>query len=133
MAYIIVPLFALANTGIRLAPGFYNDLLSKNSLGIIAGLVIGKPLGIIALAWLAVKTKLSRLPGIVTWRYIAGASLLAGIGFTMSIFITLLAFDDRMLVINSKIAILVASFVAGISGFIWLKVFPKKPIEKHVD
>jgi len=121
VAFIIVPLFALANTGIRLQPGFYNELLSKNSLGIMAGLLIGKPLGILSFAWLAVKTKLSQLPGIVTWRHIAGAGLLAGIGFTMSIFITLLAFDDAALVVNSKIAILSASIIAATTGLLILK------------
>ena len=88
VAYFIVPLFALANTGIRLQPGFYNEFFSKNSLGIIAGLVIGKPIGILLFAWIAVKTKLSELPGMLNWKYITGAGLLAGIGFTMSIFIT---------------------------------------------
>jgi NhaA family Na+:H+ antiporter len=121
VAFIIIPLFALANTGIRLQPGFYSQLLSKNSLGIITGLVLGKPLGIIAFAWIAVKTKLSSLPGIVTWRHIAGAGLLAGIGFTMSIFITLLAFDDEATVINSKIAILFASLTAAVIGLVILK------------
>ncbi len=128
VAFIIVPLFALANTGIRLQPGFYSQLLSKNSLGIITGLVLGKPLGIIAFAWIAVKTKLSRLPGIVTWQQLLGAGLLAGIGFTMSIFITLLAFDDDATVINSKIAILFASLIAASAGLLMLKK-TKRPID----
>lgn len=128
VAFIIIPLFALANTGIRLQPGFYSQLLSKNSLGIITGLVLGKPLGIIAFAWIAVKTKLSSLPGIATWRHIAGAGLLAGIGFTMSIFITLLAFDDEATIINSKIAILFASLTAAVTGLVILK--KTKPVNE---
>lgn len=129
VAFFIVPLFALANTGIRLQPGFYNELLSKNSLGIIAGLFLGKPLGVLLFAWIAVKTKLSQLPGLVTWKHIMGAGLLAGIGFTMSIFITLLAFDNSVQVVNSKIAILVASLLAAVCGLILLKsikVHPRK-------
>ncbi len=121
VAYFIIPLFALVNTGIRLQPGFYNELLSKNSLGIIAGLVIGKPLGILLFTWIAVKTKLSQLPGMLNWKHITGAGLLAGIGFTMSIFITLLAFQDKTLVINSKIAILCASLIAAIVGLLFIK------------
>lgn len=129
VAFIIVPLFALANTGIKLQPGFYNDLISKNSLGIIAGLVIGKPLGILSFAWLSVRLKLADLPDSVNWKHITGAGLLAGIGFTMSIFITLLAFKEDQTIINSKIAILLASLIAGISGLILLwkiKSPPKK-------
>lgn len=133
VAYFIVPLFALANTGIRLQPGFYNELLSKNSLGIIAGLVIGKPLGILLFAWIAVKTKLSQLPGILNWKHITGAGLLAGIGFTMSIFITLLAFDDKLLVINSKIAILCASLIAAIAGLILIKNIKGPSISEEDD
>ena len=133
VAYFIVPLFALANTGIRLQPGFYNELLSKNSLGIIAGLVIGKPIGILLFAWIAVKTKLSQLPGILNWKHITGAGLLAGIGFTMSIFITLLAFDDKLLVINSKIAILCASLIAAIAGLILIKNIKGPSISEEDD
>ncbi len=127
VAFIIVPLFALANTGIRLQPGFYHELSSKNSLGIMTGLLIGKPLGIILFAWVAVKTKLSSLPGLVNWKHLAGASLLAGIGFTMSIFITILAFKDPSLVINSKIAVLCASLLAAMGGLLVLKKIKAPP------
>lgn len=121
VAFIIVPLFALANTGIKLSPGFYNTLFSLNSLGIMTGLVIGKPLGIISFAWLAVKTKIGHLPHSVSWKHITGAGMLAGIGFTMSIFITLLAFTDEATVVNSKIAILCASLLAAAGGLLLLK------------
>ena len=133
VAYFIVPLFALANTGIGLQPGFYNELLSKNSLGIIVGLVIGKPVGILLFSWIAVKTKLSQLPDILNWKHITGAGLLAGIGFTMSIFITLLAFNDQQLVINSKIAILCASLIAAIAGLILIKNIKAPTISPEDD
>ena len=126
VAFFIVPLFALANTGIKLQPGFYNTLVSVNSLGIMSGLVIGKPLGILTFAWFAVKTKLSSLPSSVTWKHIVAAGLLAGIGFTMSIFIALLAFADNETVVNSKIAILGASLVAAIAGLLMLKIISTK-------
>ena len=135
VAFIIVPLFALANTGIRLEPAFYNELLSKNSMGIIAGLVIGKPLGIILFAWLSIKMKLSNLPGVVNWKHITGAGLLAGIGFTMSIFITMLGFKDPTLVVNSKIAILCASLLAAVGGLLLLKNIkspPSSPADDHI-
>ncbi|MCB0777007.1 MAG: Na+/H+ antiporter NhaA [Chitinophagaceae bacterium] len=134
VAFGIIPLFALANTGIRLQPGFYNDLVSnKNSLGIIGGLVIGKPLGILLFAWLTIKTKLGRLPEKVTWAHLTGAGMLAGIGFTMSIFITLLAFKDSSAVINSKIAILTASLIAAISGLVILKSVGKATADGPAD
>ena len=131
VAFFIVPLFALANTGIKLQPGFYNTLVSVNSLGIMSGLVIGKPLGILTFAWLAVKTKFSSLPSSVTWKHIAAAGLLAGIGFTMSIFITLLAFGDNETVVNSKIAILGASLVAAIAGLLMLKSINSKTVNQE--
>ncbi len=135
VAFIIVPLFALANTGIRLQPSFYNELLTKNSIGIIVGLVFGKPLGILLFAWLSIKMKLSNLPGTVNWKHITGAGLLAGIGFTMSIFITMLAFKDPTLVVNSKIAILCASLIAAVGGLLILKSIkspPNFPADDHI-
>ncbi len=132
VAFFIVPLFALANTGIRLQPGFYNELLSRNSLGIIGGLILGKPLGIILFAWVAVKVKLSQLPDLIKWKHIIGAGLLAGIGFTMSIFITMLAFGDKSLIINSKIAILCASLLAAICGLLLIKNI-KVPLKIQED
>lgn len=133
VAFIIVPLFALANTGIRLEPGFYNTILSLNSLGIISGLVIGKPIGILLFTWLAVKTKMSNLPVMVSWTHITGAGLLAGIGFTMSIFITLLAFRDTQTVIDSKIAILLASFFAAAGGLILMKLVGKQNQSRSLE
>ena len=123
VAFIILPIFALANTSIVIGSGWQNDLLSTNSAGIIAGLVLGKPLGITLVCLLAVSIGLCRLPGDLQWRHIFGAGLLGGIGFTMSIFITNLAFAGNAEVINaSKMAILLASFTAGLLGFVWLRL-----------
>ena len=121
VAFLIMPLFALANTGIVLAGNWADSLLTSNSLGILVGLVLGKPLGIVLCTLLAVKLRVSQLPGEVGWRHIIGAGFLGGIGFTMSIFITLLAFDHPDLIQSSKISILLSSLVAGVTGFLILQ------------
>ncbi len=124
VAFTILPIFALANTGIMIGSGWQQELLSTNSVGIFSGLVLGKPLGITLLSFLAVTVGVCRLPADLNWRHIFGAGLLGGIGFTMSIFITNLAFTGNADVINaSKIAILLASVSAGLLGFGWLKFF----------
>jgi NhaA family Na+:H+ antiporter len=123
VAFLILPLFALANTGVVFDPQWQQSLASANSLGIMAGLVLGKPIGIVLLSYLAVAVGLCRLPTDLTWRHITGVGLLAGIGFTMSIFITNLAFAGQPEVINAaKMAILVASLTAGLVGMLWLLV-----------
>ncbi|HSL45087.1 MAG TPA: Na+/H+ antiporter NhaA [Anaerolineales bacterium] len=121
VAFGIMPVFALANTGIPLSGRWFESLLTPSSLGVFAGLVIGKPLGIFLAAFLAVKARLSQLPGEMTWKHIIGAGFLGGIGFTMSIFITLLAFSDAELVQATKISILLSSLVAGLAGFFVLR------------
>lgn len=122
-ALFILPVFALANTGIVIAPGWQHDLLSLSSLGIIAGLIIGKPLGITVASYAAVATGLSRLPEGVNWKGVVGAGLLGGIGFTMSIFIANLAFAGRHDLVNASItAILLASVVSAAAGILWLRV-----------
>jgi NhaA family Na+:H+ antiporter len=127
VAFLILPLFALANTGVVFAPQWQQSLSSNNSLGIIAGLVLGKPIGIVLLSYLAVAVGLCRLPTDLTWRHITGVGLLAGIGFTMSIFITNLAFAGQPEVINAaKMAILVASASAGMLGLLWLATMTPK-------
>jgi NhaA family Na+:H+ antiporter len=98
------------------------------SLGIIIGLVIGKPLGIVLFSLIVVGLGISILPPDLKWKNIIGIGILGGIGFTMSIFITLLAFDNQTIVNHSKIAILLASLIAGIVGFIWLKLTLKTVI-----
>jgi NhaA family Na+:H+ antiporter len=124
VAFIILPVFALANTGIVIGSGWTAQLASANGIGILAGLVVGKPLGIMLLCLLAVKLGIAALPAGLGWRHLFGAGLLAGIGFTMSIFITNLAFTAQPDVITeSKMAILLASLVAGLLGYMWLKLF----------
>jgi NhaA family Na+:H+ antiporter len=123
-AFAILPIFALANAGIVIGEGWAEDLASANSVGIAAGLVLGKPLGITLFSMGAVAVGICRLPLDLTWRHVVGAGLLGGIGFTMSIFITNLAFIGNPDIINSsKMAILAASVTAGVMGFLWLVVF----------
>ena len=120
-AFLILPLFALANTAIVIDPGWYNNLTTTTSLGIFAGLIIGKPLGIWISSLLAVKFGISSLPEGIKWKHLFGAGLLGGIGFTMSIFITLLAFEDTALINQAKIAVMMSSLLAGLIGFLWLR------------
>jgi len=121
VAFFILPLFAIANTCISVGDSWQNGLGQTNSLGIIAGLVIGKPLGIWLFSFIGVGLGLCTLPSDLKWKNIIGAGFLGGIGFTMSIFITLLAFDNADIINNSKIAILIASFIAGTIGFLYLR------------
>lgn len=124
--FIIMPVFALANTAIQLpsdvAAALHNDI----SYGIIAGLVLGKPLGIFIMSFAAVKLKLASLPSKSGWLQLAGVGLIAGIGFTMSIFISSLAYQERELQIIAIMSVIVASLAAGIAGFIFLRVI--KPV-----
>jgi Na+:H+ antiporter, NhaA family len=122
VAFIIIPLFALVNTGIVIPDNWFSGLGDPNSMGIIAGLVIGKPVGIVLFCFLAIKLGLSKLPPGISWAQLTAAGILGGIGFTMSIFITLLAFSDVTHITESKIAILVASFIASILGLLLLKL-----------
>src|SRR5690606_17843482 len=103
-----------------------DGLFSNLSLGIIAGLLIGKPLGISLMSFLAVKLKISSLPGDVKWAQITGAGILAGIGFTMSIFIALLSFTKIEHQVQAKFSILIASILAGAIGYLVLKALGKK-------
>ncbi|MDQ3253818.1 MAG: Na+/H+ antiporter NhaA [Acidobacteriota bacterium] len=133
VAFIILPIFALANTGIFIGAEWAQNLTSANSSGIIAGLVVGKPLGIMLLSFVAVTIGICKLPLDLNWWHVFGAGLLGGIGFTMSIFITNLAFVGNVETINaSKMAILLASLTAGTIGFLWLKLFGK-PTESDTD
>lgn len=120
VAFGIMPIFALANTGVVFNANWMSGLLNANSLGIFAGLFLGKPLGILTASYLAIKSGLSRLPGDLTWKHITGAGFLGGIGFTMSIFITLLAFQDPEIIQNTKISVLLTSLFAGITGYLIL-------------
>jgi NhaA family Na+:H+ antiporter len=131
VAFFILPLFAMANTCIPINANWNEGLSHENSLGIILGLVVGKPLGIWFFSFLAVTLGICKLPKNLKWKNILGAGMLGGIGFTMSIFITLLAFknDGEEVITYSKIAILLASFLSGTFGFIWLKMTFKEPIK----
>lgn len=122
VAFIILPLFAIANTCIAIGADWQGGLGEANSIGIIAGLIIGKPLGIFAFAFLGASFGLCKLPEDLKWKNIIGVGLLGGIGFTMSIFITILAYEDATLINSSKIAIIIASLTAGIIGFLFLKM-----------
>lgn len=131
VAFFILPLFAIANTCIAVGDSWQSGLEHTNSLGIIVGLVIGKPLGIWIFSYVGVGLGLCALPTDLKWSNIVGAGFLGGIGFTMSIFITLLAFDSEDIVNHSKIAILIASLFAGAIGFIFLKLTLKTTIENN--
>lgn len=121
VGFFIIPVFALANTAILLPASVGASLATKNSLGIITGLVAGKFTGILGATALAVKLRVSSLPAGINWRNLAGVALLGGIGFTMSIFITNLAFTDAQIITESKVSILVASLIAALSGLFLLK------------
>lgn len=124
VAFGILPIFALANTGIIIGADWAISIVSTNSLGIMGGLILGKPIGIMLLSFAAVSVGICRLPLDLNWKHVLGAGFLGGIGFTMSIFITNLAFVGSADVINaSKMSILLASLIAGIIGFVWLKLF----------
>jgi NhaA family Na+:H+ antiporter len=118
--WFILPLFALANAGVAIGDDLMAVLANPLSLGIIVGLVVGKPVGIGLLSWLAVKSGRGALPEGVTWAQVVGAGCLAGVGFTMSLFITDLAFDNETLIATAKIGILAASLTSGILGYIIL-------------
>lgn len=126
VAFVILPLFALANTCIVLNSNWHEGLSHMNSIGIILGLFIGKPIGIWLFSYLSVLLGIGILPKSLNWYTLFGAAILGGIGFTMSIFISLLAFNNNEDIINSKIAIVIASTLAAITGFIFLKFKLKK-------
>ena len=122
VAFIILPIFALANTAILLSSNMGEILTEHYSIGIALGLIVGKPLGIFTLSFLAVKSGICELPSDLNWKSIIGVGFLGGIGFTMSIFVTLLAFDDSTIINNAKFIILLSSLTAGIIGFLSLKL-----------
>ena len=129
VAFIILPIFALANTSITLGADWLSGLSSANSLGVILGLVLGKPLGVTLFCFLAVALGICRLPADLKWLHIVGAGILGGIGFTMSIFITNLAFVGSLDIINAaKMSILLASLLAGFVGYLWFMLFGKSDV-----
>ncbi|WP_343704977.1 Na+/H+ antiporter NhaA [Flavobacterium sp.] len=126
VAFFILPLFAIANTALTIFEDWHEGLNHVNTYGIILGLVVGKPLGILLFSSVGVTSGLCMLPKNLKWAHILGAGMLGGIGFTMSIFITVLAFKNPEVIVFSKIAILIASFVAGLAGFLYLKYILNK-------
>ena len=130
VAFLILPIFALANTAVLISEQWMQGLASSNSLGIIAGLVLGKPVGVTLFCFLAVTNGVSSLPKALNWKHIFGAGILGGIGFTMSIFITNLAYTGSEPMIDaSKMSILLASLLAGGLGMLWLRLASKSVTE----
>jgi len=111
--HAVMPLFALANAGVSFGGGV---IVSPISLGILCGLALGKPLGIVFFAWLAVRSGIAALPARVLWRQIVGTGMLGGIGFTMSLFVANLAFGAGDELETAKVGILAASVIAGLAG-----------------
>ena len=122
VSFLVLPLFALANAGVTFSGGAWGELLtSRIAWGIMLGLVVGKPVGVAAFAKLAEMTGLARVPEGVTWKQLSAVGMLAGIGFTVSIFISSLAFDDPAHLMEAKTAVLAASVVAGVVGYLALR------------
>ncbi|WP_026899370.1 Na+/H+ antiporter NhaA [Daejeonella oryzae] len=132
--FVIMPIFAIANTNIRFEKQMIDGLYSPLGIGIILGLLVGKPIGITLFSWLSVKFGFSTLPSKSSWNHVIGLGFLAGIGFTMSIFIGLLSFSDPEYQVEAKFSILVASVLAGVVGYLYLSMLNskrKKRIEKQ--
>jgi NhaA family Na+:H+ antiporter len=129
VAFAILPIFAFANAGIPLVSGLGEALTSPVTWGVIAGLVVGKPIGITLFAWLAVRAGIALKSPAITWRHIGGVALLGGIGFTISLFVAELAFADDMLADAARVGILIASLVAGTVGYFVLREVLPPPRE----
>jgi NhaA family Na+:H+ antiporter len=126
--FLIVPLFALANAGVEVSSGLVSAAAhSPISAGVALGLVVGKPAGIFLMSWLAVRLGLAALPDHVSFVHILGAGVLCGIGFTVSLFVTGLAFADADFIAEAKLAILAASLVASVIGYVYLWIAPGEP------
>eukprot|EP01133_Synstelium_polycarpum_P016480 gene16480-19595_t len=121
VAFIIMPLFALANSGMVIGTDFFSALLNPVSMGVASGLIVGKFTGVLLFTWLMVKLKIAKLPHQANWSHITGVALLAGVGFTMSLFISNLAFNNETMITQAKYGILLASVLAGILGTLALK------------
>jgi len=120
--FVIMPIFALANTNIRFEVGMIEGIVSNMGFGILFGLLIGKPLGIFIMSWVSVKTGMGSLPEGVKWTQVIGLGVLGGIGFTMSIFIAMLSYKTPELQTNAKFVVLITSVLAGAIGYMILKV-----------
>lgn len=125
VSFFIMPVFALANAGVSIGGDVVASLTQPVSLGVLGGLVLGKPLGVVGASWLAVRSGVAELPAGIGWQHIRGAGMLAGIGFTMSLFIAALAFGEGELLALAKIGILSASLLSGVVGALWLTRVPR--------
>ena len=130
VSYVILPLFAFMNTGVSLAGLTFATILQPIPLGIALGLFVGKQIGIFGACWLAIKLKIAKLPSDIGWWELYGVAILGGIGFTMSLFISSLAFEQEgaALVTNDRLGILVGSILSAVIGYLILKWrLPKTP------
>lgn len=130
VVFFIMPVFALANAGVTFQRDVLDLLLNPVSLGIIVGLFFGKQLGIFSFSWLVIKLGIAELPASITWKSLYGVAVLGGIGFTMSLFISGLAFTNPTYADTAKIGILAASILAGVLGLFFTRASLKKPAEK---
>lgn len=128
--FIIMPVFAVANTNITFQNGMIEGLAGNLGLGIVLGLFLGKPAGIFFMSWLSVRLKISQLPENTNWPHVLGLGLLGGIGFTMSIFIALLSFKNPQFQTEAKFAVLTASILSGICGFMLLSSYNKRKADR---
>ncbi|MBV2225799.1 MULTISPECIES: Na+/H+ antiporter NhaA [Sphingobacterium] len=124
--FIIIPLFALVNTNITIHSEMVHGLNTPLGLGIILGLFFGKTIGIYLTTWICVKTKLANLPDMAGWKHMIGVGMLGGIGFTMSIFISMLSFKDPVFIEEAKFAVLIGSLISGTCGYLYLSFVAKK-------
>ncbi|WP_421945049.1 Na+/H+ antiporter NhaA [Pedobacter sp.] len=129
VAFLVMPLFALANSGILIGADFFSAIINPVSIGVTVGLVLGKFIGILLFSFIMVKLRIAKLPEGGTWKHMIGVSLLAGIGFTMSLFISGLAFSNPQYVEQAKYGILIASVLAGILGTLVLRGTAPNQIE----
>lgn len=124
--FLIMPVFALANTAIVFPSDLWLAFTDTVSYGILAGLVLGKPLGIFLFSYTATRFRLAALPHKTTWGQLTGAGIIAGIGFTMSIFISTLAYNEAALQVISKMSVMAASLIAGIGGYLYLRILKQQ-------
>lgn len=132
VVFVILPLFAMANTCLVIDNGWTDSFSTHASLGIMAGLVLGKPIGIFLFSVIGTALGLCSLPKDIKRKHLFGVGMLGGIGFTMSIFVTLLAFSDPLIINHSKMAILAASLISGFGGFIFLKMTLKQQVKRDM-
>ena len=121
VAFGILPIFAFANAGVPLTSGLAEALASPVAWGVAAGLLVGKPIGIALFSWLAVVAHVAHLPRAIEWRHIAGVACLGGVGFTISLFITELAFGENELAHAARVGIFIGSLLAGAAGYLVLR------------